>query len=177
MKSISRILLVLSALVAPNVILSTSAWFAGREAISIIFGIVAAFGVLFTAVVIHSFRTKFAGAPEIIVNIRRFNADFFSHIISYIPALLTFSLSSDVQLYTMLTFYLFYAIALSLSDVVVLNPLLVMLGWRFQSVTIKSGKGTEEVVLVSKASTAVVPGERTLICLSTFGLYLVGEDD
>lgn len=176
MKFISRILLVVSALVMPNAILAVAAWFSSRPMISIIFGLLAVVGIVFTVIIISTFRSKTGGQNEVIISVRRFNSDFFSHIISYVPALLTFSLNSDVQLYTMLMFYAFYAFALSLSDVVVLNPVVVLLGWSFKSASIVAGQGTEEVVIVSKSTTSVAPGERSLICLSTFGLYLVGEN-
>ncbi len=111
-----------------------------------------------------------------VVGIKNFSFDMFSHIVSYLPSLLAFGLGSEGQINSLILFYIFYIFMLGFSDVVVLNPILHVFGWRYKSAVLEHEDGTEEVVVLSPPHAQLVLGNLVLNRLANFGIYLLDAE-
>lgn len=175
MKYFSRLSLVIASLCLPNMLLATISLYADQKKFAALFGGLSLLGGLLTFAVQHQLRTSLAGEHYRVVTIRRFNYDMFSHIVSYLPSLIAFGLGAQTDVFALFAFYVFYILVVSMSDVVVLNPILHLFGWRFRGANIQYDHGTEEVMIVSPPNKALVLGNPVLVKLSNFGMYLLDE--
>ena len=72
--------------------------------------------------------------------------------------------------------YLFYLVILAASDIVVLNPVLHLFGWRFQPATLQMELGVEEVIVIVPPKDRLILGDQKLSELSGYGMYLLCEN-
>lgn len=175
MKYTSRLILLIASMALPNLILGLISVIEGNSLGAILFIVFGIIGLMATMMVWYQLSGTFAGEPHEVSSIKRFNFDMFSHIVSYLPALIAFGLGTNTEIFALGIFYLFYIAMVSMSDIVVLNPILHLMGWRFRGAVLKLDDGTEEVIVITKPNARLVLGESTLKELSDFGMYLLHE--
>jgi hypothetical protein len=169
----SRIILVVAAMMLPNVLLCLVAAMKGQVKVALLFLLLSLIGLACNAVIIRQLNEKIGDERERIVSIKRFNFDTFSHIVSYVPSLLAISLDFSAVGTAIVTFYIFYMAMIAITDVVVLNPFLHFLGWRFQPATLELEMGTEEIVVITPPKSQLKVGYADLSKLTDFGIYLL----
>ena len=164
-----------ASMALPNVLLGMISFVHGNSIGGWTFTIFGGLGILATMMTWAQLSTAFAGEAFRVTSIKRFNFDMFSHIVSYLPALIAFGLGANVEMFALIIFYLFYILIVAMSDIVVLNPILHFFGWRFRGAILEFDEGTEEVVVITKPKSHLPLGEVQLKELSDFGMYLLNE--
>ncbi len=159
----------------PNLLLGAVSFVQGNFTGGWVFGGAGLLGLLATMLTWAQLSGAFAGEMHSVSSIKRFNFDMFAHIVSYLPALIAFGLGAGVELFALIIFYLFYILIVAMSDIVVLNPILHMFGWRFRGAVLEFEEGTEDVVIITRPRAHLSLGEAYLKKLSDFGMYLLHE--